>query len=178
MSMRMPAVGAEGRRRRLVVPLVAGHQVDHAQVAAGDPGPQRPQRGHIAPPVRDLERHAGRRGGGDRRAGLPGGHPARLLAQHRQAAGGDRGDELGVLVAGRRDQDPVHGRVIQQLPHVRVERRAGVRNRVAAALRHLGDRRHRHLPGPGQGPHVGAAHPARPDQAQPEGRRHVKAPVR
>ena len=53
-----------------------------------------PQRGHVPPPVGDLERHARRRGGLGRGTGLRGGQPARLLAQDRQAARGDLGDDL------------------------------------------------------------------------------------
>jgi len=57
------AVRAEHRRRRPLVPLVTGDQVDDAELARGDPVMQLPQARHEPPPVGHLQRNPGRRRG-------------------------------------------------------------------------------------------------------------------
>src|SRR5262245_5669529 len=80
-----PAARAEARWRRLLVPLIAGGEIEVAQLAGNDARLQRLKAGHEAPPVGDLERYPGGSGGGGRFLPLAGGEAAGLFAEDRNA---------------------------------------------------------------------------------------------
>src|SRR5262249_18921292 len=80
-----PAARAEARWRRLLVPLIAGGEIEVTQLATDDARLQRLQAGHEAPPVGDLERYTGGSGDGGRFLPLAGAEAAVLLAEARNS---------------------------------------------------------------------------------------------
>lgn len=169
------AVCTELHRRRLLIPLVTRDEVDSAEATAVNSVPELPQRRNEPAPVSHLQRHPGRCGDLTGEPGLLGAHPARLLAQDRQPGRGDLPDDRPMLIAGSRDEHSVQGGTVQHLCHVGVQLHARPGQPFPDPGQGFSDRGDRHRAGPCEGTQVGAPHPARTDESEPEDGRHSQS---
>src|SRR5438477_5504942 len=122
----------------------------------------------IAPPVGNLERDAVPFDGLFDLPDLYAREPTRLLAQDGQARLGNLDHERRVEVARGGDEDAVHALRVEELSEVREGREPPFGDRGPRRLHRLDDGRHRDAGRASECAQVGATHPSRTDQPEPE----------